>query len=97
MENIIITIARQYGSGGKTIGGMVADRLGIPCYNREILRMASDESGINEQLFAKADEKIKKSALFRISRSVYEGELLPSGFRRLCFHPESVQLSGKDH
>ncbi len=77
MENIIITIARQYGSGGKTIGGMVADRLGIPCYNREILRMASDESGINEQLFAKADEKIKKSALFRISRSVYEGELLP--------------------
>ena len=34
MENIVITIARQYGSGGKTVGGMVADRLGIPCYNR---------------------------------------------------------------
>ena len=77
MENIVITIARQYGSGGKTVGGMVADRLGIPCYNREILRMASDESGINEKLFAQADEKIKKSALFRISKSVYEGELLP--------------------
>ena len=77
MGNIIITIARQYGSGGKTIGGMVADRLGISCYNREILRMASDESGINEQLFAQADEKIKKSALFRISRSIYQGELLP--------------------
>ena len=77
MENIVITIARQYGSGGKTVGGMVADRLWIPCYNREILRMASDESGINEKLFAQADEKIKKSALFRISKSVYEGELLP--------------------
>lgn len=77
MENIVITIARQYGSGGKTVGSMVADRLGIPCYNREILRMASDESGINEKLFAQADEKIKKSALFRISKSVYEGELLP--------------------
>ena len=77
MENIVITIARQYGSGGKTVGGMVADRLGIPCYNREILRMASDESGINEKLFAQADERIKKSALFRISKSVYEGELLP--------------------
>ena len=77
MENIVITIARQYGSGGKTVGGMVSDRLGIPCYNREILRMASDESGINEKLFAQADEKIKKSALFRISKSVYEGELLP--------------------
>ena len=77
MKKIVITIARQYGSGGKTIGGMLADRLGVPCYNREILRMASDESGINERLFAQADEKIKKSALFRISKSVYEGELLP--------------------
>jgi cytidylate kinase len=77
MNPIIITIARQYGSGGKTIGEMVADELGIPCYNREILRMASEESGINEKLFAKADERLKGSALFRISRSVYEGELLP--------------------
>ena len=49
MKKIVITIARQYGSGGKTIGGMLADRLGVPCYNREILRMASDESGINER------------------------------------------------
>ena len=84
MENIVITIARQYGSGGKTVGGMVADRLGIPCYNREILRMASDESGINEKLFAQADEKIKKSALFRISKSVYEGELLRRIPTTLC-------------
>ena len=77
MNPIIITIARQYGSGGKTIGEMVAAELGIPCYNREILRMASEESGINEKLFAQADEKLKGSALFRISKSVYEGELLP--------------------
>ena len=77
MNPIIITIARQYGSGGKTIGEMVAAELGIPCYNREILRMASEESGINEELFAKVDEKLKGSALFRISKSVYEGELLP--------------------
>ena len=58
MNPIIITIARQYGSGGKTIGEMVAAELGIPCYNREILRMASEESGINEELFAKVDEKL---------------------------------------
>ena len=77
MDQIIITVARQYGSGGKTIGEMVAKELDIPCYNREILRMASEESGINEKLFARGDEKLKGSALFRISKSVYEGELLP--------------------
>ena len=73
MDQIIITVARQYGSGGKTIGEMVAKELDIPCYNREILRMASEESGINEKLFARVDEKLKGSALFRISKSVYEG------------------------
>lgn len=77
MDQIIITVARQYGSGGKTIGEMVAKELDIPCYNREILRIASEESGINEKLFARVDEKLKGSALFRISKSVYEGELLP--------------------
>ena len=48
MDNIVITIARQYGSGGKTIGAMLARDLGINCYSREILKMASEESGINE-------------------------------------------------
>ena len=51
MENIVVTIARQYGSGGKTIGEMLAKDLGIPCYNVNLLKMASEESGINEQLF----------------------------------------------
>ncbi|MBQ9765382.1 MAG: cytidylate kinase-like family protein [Lachnospiraceae bacterium] len=77
MDNIVITIARQYGSGGKTVGKMVAEELGIPFYSRDILRLASEESGISESLFGEADERIKKSALFRISRSVYDGELIP--------------------
>ena len=40
MGKLIVTIARQYGSGGKTIGQMLAENLGVNCYNREILRMA---------------------------------------------------------
>ena len=56
-SNIVITMARQYGSGGKTIGAMLAKELGINCYSREILRMASEESGINERLFGMSDEK----------------------------------------
>ena len=45
----IITIARGMGSGGKTIGKMLAKELDIPYYDKEIIRMASDESGINEK------------------------------------------------
>ena len=47
MEKIIITIARQYGSGGRTVGKMLAERLQIPYYDREIISMASEDSGIN--------------------------------------------------
>ncbi|MGF7011486.1 cytidylate kinase [Lachnospiraceae bacterium PF1-22] len=75
-KNIVFTIAREYGSGGRTIGKMLAERLDIPFYDREILRMASDESGISELLFAEADEKLKGNLLFNISRSVYDGSVL---------------------
>ena len=70
MERLVITIARHFGSGGRTVGMMLAKELGIQCYDREILRMASDASGINETLFEKADERLK-SNIFRISSKVY--------------------------
>ena len=75
MKHLVITIARHYGSGGRTVGLMLAKELGINCYDREILRMASDASGINETLFEKADEKLK-SNLFRVSSKVYKGQLI---------------------
>lgn len=59
MENYVITIARGFGSGGKEIGSKLADRLGIHCYESQILKMASEYSGISEALFNEADEKIK--------------------------------------
>lgn len=65
----IITIARQYGSGGKTVGQLLAKRLGIPCYNREIITMASEDSGINAVLFS--DERLKPDLLSRL-RSRYQ-------------------------
>ncbi len=77
MEHYVITIARGYGSGGRTIGKLLAKELGIPYYDRELLRLASDESGINEELFAKADESLKQSLLYKIARKEYKGELIP--------------------
>lgn len=77
MEKVIITIARQYGSGGKTLGKALAKNLGINCYDRELMRMASDESGIAERMFGEVDERLKNSLLFKISRNIYEGQLIP--------------------
>lgn len=57
----VITISRGFGSGGKTIGINLSEELGIPCYEDQLLRMASDYSGINEQLFAQVDEKLRGS------------------------------------
>ena len=77
MKNTVITIARSYGSGGRTLGKLLAEELHINCYDRELLRMASDESGINEALFGAADEKKKNQSLFRIAQKIYKGEIFP--------------------
>ncbi len=65
MKNYVITIAREFGSGGKEIGLKLSERLGIPCYERDIIRMASETSGINEALFQETDEKLKGSYLLK--------------------------------
>lgn len=78
-QNIVITIARHFGSGGKTIGQMLAEDLGIKCYDKEVLRMASEESGINEALFNQKDEKLKRPQIFEKSKGEYKGRLISPG------------------
>lgn len=56
-DKIIITVGRQFGSGGRTIGKKLAERLGIAYYDRELINLASKESGICGEFFEKADEK----------------------------------------
>lgn len=57
---------------------LLAEQLGINCYDREILRMASDASGINEALFGQADERLKRSPLFGIlKKNPYKGGVIP--------------------
>ena len=88
MDNVVITIARQYGSGGKTIGEMLADRIGVHFYNKELMKLASEDSGISEALFVNADEKVKNTRLFKIAQNVYSGELIP---------PESDDFTSTDN
>ena len=88
MENVVITIARQYGSGGKTVGEMLAKELGIHYYDKELVKLASDLSGINEALFVNADENKKNLPLFKSSKSIYQGEVIP---------PESDEFTSDDN
>jgi cytidylate kinase len=53
----VITIGRQLGSGGKFIGEQLSQRLNIPCYDKELIQLASEESGLEKEIFEKADEK----------------------------------------
>lgn len=72
-----ICITRTCGSGGTSIAKMLADAYGIDLYDRKLLRLASEDSGISEELFAGADEHVKNSLLYKVSRQVYNGELIP--------------------
>ncbi len=57
MEKVIITIGRQFGSGGREIGKKLAEHLNIAYYDKELIQLAAKESGICPELFEKADEK----------------------------------------
>lgn len=65
MKNYVITIARGFGSGGKEIGNNLAKRLGISCYEKQILEFAAEQSGIAESAFSYSDEHLRK---FRMKR-----------------------------
>ena len=78
MANIIITIGRELGSGGKEIAEKVADRLGIKFYDKNLLEVAARESGLDTTVFENADEQESSSFsgnIFSIHGAI--AELLP--------------------
>ena len=70
-KKLVISIARSYGSGGLTLAKKLGKELGLPVYDREILRMASDQSGINEEMFGEVDEHVRK--IFLSAKAHYKG------------------------
>ena len=60
----VITIGRQFGSGGRYVGKLLAEKLGIPYYDKQLLAEAAKDSGICEELFEDHDEKPTRSLLF---------------------------------
>lgn len=71
MKNTIITIGRQFGSGGHEIAKAVADALSIPFYDKEIIIEAAKKSGLNENLFKNSDERTVSSFLYSVALGTY--------------------------
>ena len=69
-RHYVITIERQYGSGGRLTGERLAKELGVHFYDEEILKMTSETSAIGEQYFRLADEKAGNKLLYRIVTSL---------------------------
>lgn len=69
--NTIITIGRQFGSGGREIGLKVAEALGIPCYDKELLTRAAKESGFCEEMLINHDERPTNSFLYNLVMDTY--------------------------
>ena len=66
MKKNIITIERQYGSGGSAIGKLAAEKLGINCYNRQILEMTAERCGISPEYLESAEENVPTSFLYSL-------------------------------
>lgn len=67
MKPVIITIGRQYGSGGHELGEKLAKRLGIPFYDRALLSEAAQRSGLTKDMIESLDEKPTSSFLYSLS------------------------------
>ncbi len=70
MQGKIITISRQCGSGGHSIGSELAKRLDVPFYDKEIIEIAAKESGFHQKFIEEQEEHMNRSLLFNIARHV---------------------------
>ena len=67
MNTIAITIARQYGSGGREIGRRLGELLGIKLYDKELIVMAAEKKGVDPDYLHKIDEKATNSLLYTLA------------------------------
>ena len=67
MSHRIITISREFGSGGRTIGKEAAEKLGIPCYDQELIEKIAEDSGLNKDFIREKGEYAPRGSLFASS------------------------------
>lgn len=67
----VFTIGRQFGSGGRQVGKSLAEKLGIPFYDKELIAISAQDSGLSEALFTNADEKATSSIFYSLVMGNY--------------------------
>lgn len=82
-NNTIITIARQYGSGGHDVGKKLAEELKIPFYDKELLERAAKDSGFCQEIFENYDEKPTNSFLYSLVMDTYSLGYSTSAFAEM--------------
>ncbi|MBR5315618.1 MAG: cytidylate kinase-like family protein [Firmicutes bacterium] len=70
----LVTISREYGSGGRIIGKLVAEKLGIPFYDEEIIDLAVEKSGLSREIVESAELRAKNSFSYSLSSALNFGE-----------------------
>lgn len=89
MDKFIITIGRQFGSGGRSIGEKLAKKLGVSFYDKELISLAAKESGMDPEVFKGVDEKATNSLLYSLSMGMYS---FGSGFPTMGDLPVNDKL-----
>ena len=72
--NKLVTVSREYGSGGRLIGACVAKKLGVPMYDKEIIDMAAIESGLSKEIIESAELRAQSSFSYLLSSALSFGE-----------------------
>ena len=84
MSNYVISISREFGSGGRLIGKRLAAVLGIPCYDRTIIQKTSEKSGLSPDFIARAEER---------ARSRFHLSIAPAGIGTPALAHQGVSVS----
>jgi len=71
MKKTIITISREFGSGGRTVGMLLAEELGINCYDRALIEKAAELSGMSPDFIENVEQKASNSFFFNLSQATY--------------------------
>ena len=91
MKRIIITIGREYGSGGKEIGEKLAEELAIPFYDKELLTVAAQKSGMCKEIFETHDEKPTNSFLYSLVAGNYATGNMPINHKLFLAQFEAIK------
>ncbi|MGN8729231.1 AAA family ATPase [Hornefia butyriciproducens] len=70
----LVTVSREYGSGGRQISAMIAEKLGVPCYDKEIIDIAVKKSGLSREVIESAELRAKSAFTYTLSSAMVFGD-----------------------